>query len=235
MTDASFLFFTVLKGGGPYAVEHLRILCDGLMKCGGVPQVVVLTDQIEAVLEGCPDVVPLALQTEAPGWWAKVDLLQYNGPLVYLDLDTVVVGDLGPLMDYVQEMDPGTLLMLRDFYRAAKCNSGLLAWNGSLERLYRVAQKETGRAGFRKLRNGWGARIGGRWHTGDGPYLEHLARRHGVSIVAAQDVVDGVLSYKVHVKDHGLPTGARLVCFHGNPRPWEVDEPWMTFDIENTP
>ena len=39
-----------------------------------------------------------------------------------------------------------------------------------------------------------------------------------------QDVVPGqVVSYKVHCAK-GVPPGARIICFHGQPRPWAVGQ-----------
>nr|WP_145924153.1 hypothetical protein [Halomonas elongata] len=35
-----------------------------------------------------------------PGWWSKLELFRpHGGDLLYLDLDTVVRGDLQPLID----------------------------------------------------------------------------------------------------------------------------------------
>jgi hypothetical protein len=43
---------------------------------------------------------------------------------------------------------------------------------------------------------------------------------------------DQVISYKVHIKtakggDRPLPKDARIVCFHGQPRPWQLNAPWV--------
>lgn len=38
---------------------------------------------------------------------------------------------------------------------------------------------------------------------------------------------DGVLSYKREVRNGALPTGAKLVIFHGKPDPWEVNHSWV--------
>lgn len=39
---------------------------------------------------------------------------------------------------------------------------------------------------------------------------------------------DGVLSYKFDgVREKGLPAGARIVFFHGRPKPWEVEDAWV--------
>lgn len=37
---------------------------------------------------------------DLPGWWAKLHLFSLGKPLVYFDLDTVIVGDLSPLLEW---------------------------------------------------------------------------------------------------------------------------------------
>lgn len=51
-------------------------------------------------------------------------------------------------------------------------------------------------------------------------------RRH---LCYLQDAgVGGILSYKVHVrgKHDGPPPNSRVICFHGEPKPWETKETW---------
>ena len=51
-----------------------------------------------------------------------------------------------------------------------------------------------------------------------------------VVLALAGGVVPGqIVSYKLSVQETGrLPPGARLVCFHGHPRPWEIQEAGLT-------
>jgi hypothetical protein len=47
----------------------------------------------------------------------------------------------------------------------------------------------------------------------------------GYNIDRWQELVpDQVFSYKAHIRDRAVPPSARVVCFHGKPRPWEVEE-----------
>lgn len=41
------------------------------------------------------------------------------------------------------------------------------------------------------------------------------------------EYVDEIVSYKVHVKGIGLQPENKVVYFHGQPRPWDVDLPWI--------
>lgn len=43
---------------------------------------------------------------------------------------------------------------------------------------------------------------------------------------ATWGVADGMYSYRNHCQSR-LPSGARVVWFHGRPKPWEVDHDWV--------
>lgn len=47
-----------------------------------------------------------------------------------------------------------------------------------------------------------------------------------IYVYEVQDYVDGIYSYKRHCK-HGLPDDARVVLFHGDPRPKDAPEEWV--------
>jgi hypothetical protein len=60
---------------------------------------------------------------------------------------------------------------------------------------------------------------------GDQRYLETCLTLGGTwgSVTFWPDVVPGqIVSYKVHCHGGQYPPGARLVCFHGRPKPWDV-------------
>lgn len=50
------------------------------------------------------DVETISLECDLPGWWSKIELfrpdLPVNGRLLYLDLDTLIVGDLSDLINF---------------------------------------------------------------------------------------------------------------------------------------
>lgn len=58
-----------------------------------------------------------------------------------------------------------------------------------------------------------------RWPGGDQDWIHACAPE-------AATFDDGIRSYKAHVRDRGLGN-ARIVVFHGKPKPDEVDEPWI--------
>lgn len=187
----------VLRSGGDFTPAHVQWLAQQ------VPGLVCLTDT------DVPGVKTLPLYYSWPGWWSKMELFRpdIRGDLLYLDLDTVVMGDLS-------EFDVGRTTVLADFTQAGRIGSGFMylvemdrppvwaAWVQDPERHMRecVTQERWGDQGFLQ-----GVLVAQRW----------------------QDVLPGrVVSYKTHCHN-GPPRGAKVVCFHGKPRPWEVSDPWV--------
>ncbi len=123
---------------------------------------------------------------------------------VSLDLDAVAVADLKPLWDrpeaFVGWRDPmrprqlnGSMMLLRAGMRPA-------VWS-EFDPTRSPAQAL--RSGFRGSDQGWIS-----------------LKLHGENRWSA---TDGVLSFKMDVLGRGLPEGARIVFFHGQPKPWSPE------------
>ena len=177
-----------------------------------------------------------ALVHDWPGWWSKFEVFALPGNVLFLDLDTVVCGDLSPLLNFIEfELPPRVLLMLEDFYRPGRAASGIMGWN-------------SGALGFPFYEKFLGMDInGGRFSLpmggkeqftpgrtskvfrGDQNLIPEIARSVGWEIYQARPGDKfGIYSYKKHVLSQskhaiGPPPGAAVVCFHGQPRPWDVD------------
>jgi uncharacterized Rossmann fold enzyme len=130
------------------------------------------------------------------GWWAKLWLFhELKGPTLYLDLDTVITGPL-------EALEPGEFACLRDFYRPDGLGSGVMLWNGDLSKIW----------------HDWNSSGRPALHGGDQEWIEQ-AHPHAHRL---QDVYPGLFaSFKRDAMD-GIPSGASVVCFHGQPRPHEV-------------
>ncbi|SDF69664.1 hypothetical protein SAMN05216571_101257 [Onishia taeanensis] len=196
----------VLRSGGEFGPEHVQWLAgrvdlnhwlarhdDNDIQC--------LSD---VEVRGVPT-IPLAHGW--PGWWAKMELFRPDlpGDLIYLDLDTVVLYDLEPLIAAAA----GRTTLLSDFYRPAQPASGLMY----------IAERDKARVWAHWMRDPAGhmarARTTACW--GDQGILRQVL---GDGVQRWQDVAQGqVVSYKAHCRQ-GIPAAARVVCFHGNPRPW---------------
>jgi hypothetical protein len=218
---------TVFKRGGEYDVSYIRKLANGVRANLTIPFIFIcLTDESDEKLgvfdHTSPYVIPL--RHSWPGWWAKMEIFTLQGPLLYFDLDTVITGSIDGLARWILD-NPGPLVMLRGFYRGDQC-SGIMGWNGNMSWISDQFRINFGdQTAFHEEKHGVSMTVGNKRFRGDQDWLRELCRqRHDqVNVVMAQDIFPGICSYKVNVKPKGkLPTDARIVCFHGTPRPHEV-------------
>lgn len=184
-------------GRGPEYVARLR---EGLARYLRPKRICLITDDVAANYPGCRC---KPADPALDGWWQKLRLFKpgmfpEGERMLYLDLDTVIVGDLRPLESYA-----GDFACLRDFYRHNGLGSGVMLW-----------------------RSGWGGEIWERWNAmgrptnpgGDQWWIELTVPRAD----RLQDLFPGMFaSFKADCQ-HGTPEGARAVCYHGNPRPHET-------------
>lgn len=184
----------VLRSGGDFKPEHV----DRLRRKVDRP-FVCLTDT-DVVCESIP------LKYGWPGWWSKMELFRpdIDGDLLYFDLDTIIVGGLESFCELSR------LTMLSDFHVPDRIASGVMF----LPKVDRGYVWDS----WMKDPTGHMRRQGSR---GDQGFLQDL---WSGAPERFQDKVPGqVVSYKVHVQETGtIPDNARVMCFHGKPRPWET-------------
>lgn len=149
-----------------------------------------------------------------PGWWSKFELFRpdINGDLLFFDLDTIITGSLKEIGSI------NGLTLLSDFYHPENVASGMmfLPWfhRGAIWREWMKGPEAHMR------------RLGGR---GDQGLLQEFWNGRAYRW---QDMLPGqVVSYKAHVRKSenihesgtgAAPEGARVVCFHGKPKPRDV-------------
>ena len=197
---------TVLKSGGEYKPAHVLALKAQCAKYAPNAAFMCLTDMDVSGVETAP------LLHKWPGWWSKLEMFRpdVTGDFVYMDLDTVIVGPLDGLAGVSQ------LAMLRDAYRDGKrAKEGLqssvmvlpenersLIWNEFI--VNPALAMAFNRAG------------------GDQRFLEHFWLNRATRL---QDLLPGqIVSWKVDCKLEQVPPNARVVFFHGQPRPWAVGQ-----------
>jgi hypothetical protein len=155
-----------------------------------------------------PGVQTRPLKHGWPGWWAKMNLFdpEVPGDFLFMDLDTVIVGSLDDILVV------NKLTLLRDFYRDGKklkrgLGSGLMYLPTDSRRAVWDVWRQQPELHQRVFSRG----------------DQFLLEKHYLNTAAEwQDEVPGqIVSWKVHCQ-HGVPPEARVICFHGKPRPWEV-------------
>lgn len=145
-----------------------------------------------------------------PGWWSKVELLNHEGPILYLDLDVNVIGDLGPLLEAAWRHD---LVMARGFWGPDdpnEFNSSVMAWRfDAPSQLYDLFLTDPDRFMEEgKRRDRWGDQ-------------GFIAAHHKGQILAWQDKLPGmVCSYKRGALMGENLDDCRVLVSHGDPKPW---------------
>lgn len=135
------------------------------------------------------------------GWWNKIELFRpgrFAGRVLYIDLDSVIVGPLDPLA-----VHPG-VVHLRDWgWKRHVYGSGTMVWDaGDHSDIFTRYTPEVAE-----------------WFEGDQDWMTHLG---GWDALPAQLV----RSYRYHCKA-GPPPGCSIVAFHGKPKPHEFTDGWV--------
>lgn len=206
----------VLRASRDFRPEQVARLYAGVRKhWTGALDFVCLTD----TPVGVPGVEEIPLGHPWPGYWAKLALFEPGvlaGPVLYFDLDTMIVG---PLTDIAAR---ARLTMLRALNKRGDYTamSGLMLLpegvRGPVWGRWIRAPKTYIR------RHVWGAPSHYSW--GDQGFLEDAFRAIKRRIrYWQQDLPGQVESYRKQVAKRGaVGRDTRVVYFHGSPRPWEI-------------
>jgi hypothetical protein len=200
--------YCVLKSGGVYSERHVKWLkrqCDQFL-----PETpfFCLTD-IDSI-EGV-QTIPLIANWE--GWWSKIELFQFDD-VFYIDLDTVLVNDIRYMLKLSGFHALKNFKGHKRWFRVV-AQSSIMTWDKSPRHIYenfRPAIKK--RYENKKKQNNWG----------DQGYINECLKG---KFNALQDQFPGrIQSYKLDNLGTEKPD-ADIICFHGSPRPWEANVPWV--------
>lgn len=199
----------VLKTGPEFDYGHVARLAYQVREHSPVrTKFICLTDD-ERTLEadfGVP------LKHDWLGWWSKCEVFRLPGPCLYLDLDVSVIGDLAPLLEAAARYD---LIMAKGFWGLddpSHVNSSVMGWRGDVSAIYRefAAASEV----FMSI---YAEPV--RW--GDQAYIRDT---YAGTITLWQEILPGmVLSYKRDALMGVDMWDCRVLCSHGQPRPWASD------------
>ena len=206
------LHIVCLKAGTKYGPEYVNILYD--MVSRNLPEgfdgdFTCFTDDISGL---SPSIATRPLPHPGlNGWWNKIALFKPGlfpdgDQVLYFDLDTVITGPLDEIASY-----RGDFAILRDFYRPDGLQSSVMSWRVSVPEIV------------------WDA-----WSAADCPQDFPEGDQFVIEQVMCecvdiwQDLYPGQFaSYKVHAS-LGIPKGANVVVFHGEPRPHECGD-WVPY------
>lgn len=198
----------VLKSGGEYGPRYVEAMQNMVARHLTIPhKFICFTDMGEG-----PGFQPL--KYGMPGWWSKLELFQVKGPVLYFDLDTVILGNIDRMGKAAMAMPENAMQMLTPFNQARRdageWASGVMAWHGDFRYLLDGAPQDKGHAFYK----GW-----------DQVYIFTELLKHGVPISAVNKSAN-IYSSKRHCQN-GPPAGAEVICFHGNSRPHNTNVAWV--------
>ncbi len=202
----------VLRSGGIYVAEWVRKLRDGVARNLNIPHRFVCLSDVPVQCERIP------LLHDWPGWWSKIELFRpgvITGPTLYLDLDTVVVGNIDALATI-----PHDFAMLRNFGRRNYIGSGVMWFRRPMVELYEKFSAGSDAIMALHEDKKQGA------HFGDQAYIfDSVGDRN---IRRLQDAVPGLIHcYPKTFESDKTPAGCGLVCFKGKiKQPEAMHQAW---------
>ena len=205
----------VLKTGGPYNAEYVKLLMNAVKANTTVPHTFVcLTD--DPAVDFCK-VIPLIHGW--PGWWSKIELFRKDLPevqSVFFDLDTVIMGNLDELFHVALKY---SFVALRGFnHRFRKPESQNFASGIMVGSFYEcsfvyIAFKLKPQQHIDEPRENW--MHGDQGFIADVIGLDEIPR--------LQDKLPkNYIIGKKYLKQHGIPEETKIIAWSGRPRLHEL-------------
>lgn len=199
LTIACVLWQDVTSPYHPFHVKHLR---DQVLPFAPEHRFVCLTNAPwwESSIEGV-ELIPL--RDGNPGWWAKVELFRpglFDDRVLYLDLDVEVIDDLSPFFEF------NAPFAAIDDYENGRREVGKKQINSSVM----AFQPGAGAAAYtpQPPMTDWHGDQG--WTSAALPGIDRFPR-------------GWCPSYKWDVRTFGCPKNAKVIVYHGDPKPWAAE------------
>ena len=210
---------TVYRSGGDYDEKYVHNLRRGVAQHTSIEhKFICLSDTVDTEhYDEETGVHWMPLLNDYPRWWSKQEIwrpdLEKLGRILFLDLSCLPVGDLDDILSY-----DGPACITTDWYYGGPSQSILSFSPGEMREVWDL---------FNSDPEHW-------MKEGD----KHIAPNFGdqilVNEIYGQDGLkrwqteypSQIVSFKEHCKN-GVPEGARLVKFHGQPRIHDCEEPWV--------
>jgi len=202
------LIVCVLKSGGDYTADYVRILRNGVAKNLTIPHRFVCLSDVDVPCERIP------LRHNWPGWWSKIEVFRedvVSGPTLYLDLDTIVLKNIDQIASI-----PYDFAMLDVLEGTKCCHSGLLWFRSPQTHVYEKFKEAPEK--FIQFHE----ENANNWYHGDQAFISDCF--HRIKKIH-QALPKFVRSYKYHSLEE-KPQG-HIVCFGGKPRPHQIKDTWV--------
>lgn len=202
----------VLKSGGDFTVDYVKRLRNMVERNTTIPHDFICFTDMNVELDGC---VTIPLQNNFPGYWSKIEMFRpkviKSKRIIYFDLDTVILGNIDDILSISHDF-----MALKPWNRSnfsqGMFASGMMSWknDGTYSYIYKQFQKRTINE----------------YTAGDQQYMSRAIASRGGNVKFWQQSIKGIYSYKRNCRPE-KPSNARVVCFHGKPRPQDCQESWV--------
>jgi len=201
---------SVLKSGGGYDAKWVERLQRAVARNTTVPHVFKCLSDVDVPC------VRIPLEHNWPGWWSKIELFRsgvIDGPTLYLDLDTVIVGNIDRLTDF-----PHDFAIMRNLNMPSMPGSAVMWFRKAPHEVYeRMRSDPAGSMAQYSDRNGG-------CYVGDQAFVWDTLHR---KVKYLSDEVPGLIrSYRRHCMA-GVPEGCAVVAFGGSKKPSTVPDKWV--------
>ncbi len=202
----------VLKTGGDFDPSYVEKLSNMVARnLSHDYEFVCISDSKEKL---CCD-RQIKLKHKWEGFWCKIelfrpDIFDPNDQIIFFDLDTVIIGSIDNMLGKTR------FRMLQSFRQPLKFASGIMTWRGDWSKLYDEFKSKGKSKIFMDK------------YKGDQEYIQaQLYTSYSRQPGLVNEKIS-IVSYKKHcTPELGAPKGTDVICFHGNPRPHELNAKWM--------
>jgi len=203
----------VCRSGGDYRPQHANWLMQQLPQGARVS---IITDFIHANFIRNAHVIPLE-NSHWLGWWSKMELFRPGvivEPTLYLDLDTVIKELPGKYFFNKRSV------VLSDFYKPERPASGMM--------LIRPQDCASVWDKWIKSPEQWMRECGSH---GDQAFIGPNLKADRWQTLYPKEIISYkaqcVKGNRFYSPDAGTFETAKIICFHGKPRPWESKQDWI--------
>ena len=202
----------VLRSGGDFKFRDVELIArhiNGKWKSAQRPRIICLWDQASQHYDlGNVEIIPFS--TNQPGTWSRIHLyspeMEQYRPFLYVDLDTAIIQSLENIFDLVK--DESNFIALEDFWQKNQLATGLVWFPKNNPKIQKVWDAFRGKEGAR---------------------MDVFLRRVIKVDAYWQNLTKTIYDFKPSSKRllTEIPANANLICFHGKPRIFEADVPWV--------
>lgn len=222
-------WFVCLKHGNKYSSEYVNKLYSMVERHSKTPHGFACITEDATGLHRDIKVISLPTHVDLKGWWYKPwvfsDKFPLDGTIIFLDLDIVIIQNIDNLWTY----NPGKFCIIRDFNRSSikdwdKFNSSIFKFEkGTFSPVWTNLIKDTN---VTKRLHGDQDWIFSQIKTNFSFWPDEWIQSYKWEIRDRRDVIK--VGFKRQFKDVANPQvdpRTKILVFHGEPKPDEVQDP----------